>query len=532
MGTFKIFYSWQSDLPANKTRNFIRECIDEAIDLAEESEAIEAERDEATKGTTGSPNIVTTLFSKIDNCDFFVADVSLCYTCDTKGEKKSPNPNVLLELGYAVKTLGWERVICLCNTDFGDTYPFDIAHNRITGYSLDGKKEKEVRNYIRKIIFSNIRDLKNANPRAKAGEASHILGNYDYENRIVKENLIPINITQREGYILHNMELLEEARKLFTEIQELNQQVNPTHDSYKSITSTPAETIGVTIKSDALDALTKIFAAKETPAVWRDTQEDTKLIKDWLGVDIIEDFFFLGNLKYVTQGYNPFDTSPTLSGSDAEIKKHSKLRQLSRCLTRLEVRTTYLKTFDGMLFIPVAIQNISALQDENIRVVLNVEGGEIVEPTEKLIWSEYEGIQGMLCREDDDGDDVDVGIICELFGLKEDGFIHTEDIPYDPARYTHRTPIMTPNGFGYPAKSEKDYALELQEFIASANGLDYYEFDVSNLRPGECKWLCCGMLIKPAGESVRITYHIHSTHSTGELSGTFEISAVYRIAVV
>ena len=76
----KIFYSWQSDLPANKTKNFIRECIDEAISLAEESEAIEAERDEATKGVTGSPNIVTTLFSKIDECDLFIADLSLCYT--------------------------------------------------------------------------------------------------------------------------------------------------------------------------------------------------------------------------------------------------------------------------------------------------------------------------------------------------------------------------------------------------------------------------------------------------------------------
>lgn len=59
---FKIFYSWQSDLPGNKTKNFIRECIDEAIDLAKESEAVEAERDEATTGTTGSPNIVTTIF--------------------------------------------------------------------------------------------------------------------------------------------------------------------------------------------------------------------------------------------------------------------------------------------------------------------------------------------------------------------------------------------------------------------------------------------------------------------------------------
>ncbi len=64
MQTFKIFYSWQSDLPRNKTWNFIRECIDEAIDLAQESETIEAERDEATLRVTGSPDIVATLFFK------------------------------------------------------------------------------------------------------------------------------------------------------------------------------------------------------------------------------------------------------------------------------------------------------------------------------------------------------------------------------------------------------------------------------------------------------------------------------------
>lgn len=106
MGIFKIFYSWQSDLPGSKTRNFIRECIDEAIDLAQESAAVEAERDEATIGTTGSPNIVTTLLSKINDCDLFVADLSLCFIENQKKEKKSPNPNVLFELGYAVKPWG------------------------------------------------------------------------------------------------------------------------------------------------------------------------------------------------------------------------------------------------------------------------------------------------------------------------------------------------------------------------------------------------------------------------------------------
>lgn len=524
MRKFKIFYSWQSDLPGNKTRNFIRDCIDEAIDLAEESEAIEAERDEATKDTTGSPNIVTTLFSKIDDCDLFIADVSLCFTSDIIADKKSPNPNVLLELGYAVNVLGWERVICLCNTDFGDAYPFDIAHNRITGYSLEDKREKEVRNYVRKIIFSNIRDLRNAKPRSKAGEATHILGTYDYEERIVKEPLVPINISKREGYLLHNMELLEEAKRLFVEIQELSAKIKkkPTTQTADTVI-VPSDAKKSDTKEKELETVAKMLMDIENPAVWKDVQEDTKLLKEYLGVVIPEDFFFLGGLKYVTPRINILNSSPSLKGSDAEKEKYEKLHQLSYCLARLEMRTNYLKTYDGMLFVPVAIQNISTLQDENISVVLKVETGEIVEPNENLVWSEYDGIQGIMCRDDDD--DNDVGIICELFCLDEDGSITVETAPYNLTQHTTRIPIPTANGLRYPAKSEKDYALELREFIATANGRDYYEFDVSNLRPNECKWLCCGLLIKPVENAIKITYQIRSAHSTGNLSGTLEYIA-------
>lgn len=519
MRKFKIFYSWQSDLPGNKTRNFIRDCIDEAIDLAEESEAIEAERDEATKDTTGSPNIVTTLFSKIDECDLFIADVSLCFTSNTPEEKKSPNPNVLLELGYAVKTLGWERVICLCNTDFGKEYPFDIAHNRITNFSLEGKSKKAVKSDISKVIFFDIRALRKAQPRAKMGEATHILGTYDFSEHIVKEVIAPINLSQREGYLLHNEELLEQAKTLFAEIKNFKLPVVSATSSEPN-TSSSSDPITVSIKSTGLDAVSKMFQNIETPAEWKDAQSDAKLIREWLKIDVPEDFFYLGNLRYVTSGFNPLHSAPTLTGTEDEKEKYKKLRQLSRILILLEVRSGYLKTFDHMLFIPVAIQNISALQDENISVVLKIETGEIVEPNENLIWSEYEGIQGMFCRDDDDKNDV--GIICELFCLDEDGGITIENSPYNPALYTARMPIPTANGFRYPAKSEKDYVLELKEFIATANGRDYYEFDVGNLRPNECKWLCYGLLIKPVDNAIKITYHIRSAHSSGNLSGTLK----------
>lgn len=69
-----IFYSWQSDLPGSKTRNIIQDGIKDAVRLLRDTVDIEADRD--TKGEYGSPDIVNTILSKINECDIFVADVS------------------------------------------------------------------------------------------------------------------------------------------------------------------------------------------------------------------------------------------------------------------------------------------------------------------------------------------------------------------------------------------------------------------------------------------------------------------------
>lgn len=521
MGTFKIFYSWQSDLPGNKTRYFIRECIDEAINLALETEAIEAERDEATFGTTGSPNIVTTLFSKIDECDLFIADVSLCFSDDHKREKRSPNPNVMLELGYAVKTLEWERVICLCNMDYGDQYPFDIAHNRITSFSLEGKSRKEVLSDISRIIFTNIRDLRDQSPRTKKGTAAHIVGTYDFEKQIVLKSLNPVDIGNQESYVLHNEELKDDAARLVVEIQELSnkmlsQGLKKEHDQKLTELPQSAPTAQQT-QAELVQALSA-FHTNETPVIWKSKKEDKGLIKKWLGVDVSDDFFELGGLKRVAPLINIFN--PTYSGLSEEKDKYKKLLNLFHILHQLDVRTNYLKTFDGMCYIPLAIQNISEMQDENIRIVIGVDKGIIVEPEASLIWKEYDGLQGVICRDDDA---EDVGLICELFNLKEDGIIHVEKSPYDSSISIPRMPIITPNGFSQPDKTEDDYKQELEEYIASTEGKGYYEFTIETLRPNECKWLCFGLLIKPDNNLISLNYQIHSSHSRGDLNGTLEL---------
>ena len=83
--------------------------------------------------------------------------------------------------------------------------------------------------------------------------------------------------------------------------------------------------------------------------------------------------------------------------------------------------------------------------------------------------------------------------------------------------------MITASGLSWPDKTETDYKLELEEFIASTGGRGYYEFDIASLRPGECRWLCCGMLIKPANGEIKVHYQIHSARSIGNLEGILEM---------
>ena len=518
MRVFKIFYSWQSDLPGNKTRYFIKDCIDDAIELALSCEAIEAQRDEATQGTTGSPNIVTTLFSKIDDCDLFVADLSLCFTKD-QGEKRSPNPNVMLELGYAVKTLGWERIICICNTDYGNNYPFDIAQQRITPFSLEEKNRAEVKAQIARIIFINIRDLRGGLLGVKFGMAAHIVGAYDPQKHEVVSKLIPECLNEKKEYRRRNEAILQEAKVLLNEIQQMSiretkKEVEDNIVAQLTTTTNPTPQIDF---SDFMQKINVSLQVSETPVIISDKELIEKDIEYWLKTQVTDSFFDLGNLRNRKSILS--NGEPTLQGTDEEKKKYKRICDLSNKLFQLDVRKEYLKTFDDLCFVPVAIKNTSSKQDTNINVVLKIDIGVPVNPSQNLIADKLEGFQGRLCRDDGKSD---IGIISELFGLQEDGVIHLEGGYYSALPRT-RFPYITPQGIAYPCKDEKDYEAELEESIASTNGDDFYDFEVSSLRPNEIRWLGSGMLIQPCNGIIRISYSIHSDHSDGYLHGTLSM---------
>lgn len=144
-----IFWSWQSDTHQESARYFVRGVLEKlAEDIGGMGPPEEAERPDAepevqddalpdvsvdhdTLNVGGSPLIAETILRKIRECAVFVADVTPIVV--TKSGKHVPNPNVMIELGYAMKVLDNERIVLVMNTAEGGDFrklPFDLKHWR------------------------------------------------------------------------------------------------------------------------------------------------------------------------------------------------------------------------------------------------------------------------------------------------------------------------------------------------------------------------------------------------------------------
>lgn len=127
-----IFYAWQSDRPSNINRYFIRYALNIAAQRINDdsSSDIEVAIDSDTEGCVGTPPVTETILKKIRNADIFSAD--LTFVARTDDGKQIPNPNVLIEHGYALKALTFEAMMPIMNTFFGEAkeLPFDLSHVR------------------------------------------------------------------------------------------------------------------------------------------------------------------------------------------------------------------------------------------------------------------------------------------------------------------------------------------------------------------------------------------------------------------
>ena len=145
MGT--VFYSWQSDI--GETRSVIQASVEKAVNNLNRDYSVEMRLDQDTAGVAGWPEITEAILEKIEQCDVFVADITPI-NGPHSDFRLTPNPNVMLELGYALATgYGRMRIGCIVNADYlpnGDVkeLPFDVRGARPVILSLPDPSSRDV----------------------------------------------------------------------------------------------------------------------------------------------------------------------------------------------------------------------------------------------------------------------------------------------------------------------------------------------------------------------------------------------------
>ncbi len=509
----KIFYSWQSDLKGNETRNFISDCIKDTVKHMKDTIEIEVDRD--TKGEFGSPDIVQTIFSKIDNCDIFIADVSVVnkYTtvsdCDEENEIRcTPNPNVMLELGYASNVVGWDNIICIINTDYGEIkeLPFDIAHRRLTPYSLKNtdNSKSDVRKAIMSIISSTIINLKENGKRVKSSYANHIVGSYDFESNSISEKLEPLNPRLSNLYIEKRNKMLEECKFHIDKINTIK-------------LNEPTELIcpetNINISIPTLEGI-NLFDKQSRVINVEDRQEIKEFAKTNFNVDLDDSFFAVGDLQY-ENSLPPVQGSKNI-GTEDEKEKYHEIIALNAKKIRLEVFDSYISTFNGLYILPLAIKNISTVADDkiSISIIVDEETADIIKPEKTLIFKDDSYVKKLI---------VDENLLDDILKMSEN-----ENVKY-PKKHIDTTisPYYSMSNIDISNEVESNEVINLEyednlknyisdPLVGQKNNEFYYEID--SLRANEINWLDTSIVLKPKSDIIQLTYTIKSAKSDGNIS--------------
>jgi len=216
-----VFYSWENDLPNPTNRSLIGTALERAA--KELGRELEVERDDRpdtadnpeflvdrdTRGVAGTPDIAHTIFDKIRNADVFVADVTIINerlrpTDPTERFRPTPNPNVLIELGYAARHLTWDRIICAFNVAFGalSDLPFDIRNRRIIDYNQANEpgEKTDQRNHLARKFKTALQAIASTidatRQESVIGPLQRVLSEFEHNDHVAQQQQGPSAATQ------------------------------------------------------------------------------------------------------------------------------------------------------------------------------------------------------------------------------------------------------------------------------------------------------------------------------------------------
>jgi hypothetical protein len=233
---YKVFFAFQMDIEDKYGKGFICSALDITIDKFLK-EGIKVELDYGFRGTPGTPLLIDTMLNKSDGADMVIVDLTFTsarewldaeivdeddqvkwISIPKVDRKPSPNPNVLLETGFAWAKKGTFRTLVVMNEAFGSPkfMPVDMIGFRwgIT-YNLNSKNYE-----VRKTERSNLAEnLYRAIKESINSEANH-----------QRERLTPLKIYQdwKSEDFKYPFKLIRELKEIIIKLRKaLDKPGNP-----------------------------------------------------------------------------------------------------------------------------------------------------------------------------------------------------------------------------------------------------------------------------------------------------------------
>lgn len=191
MTKLNLFFSWQSDIAyiktniSDKIKNAIREFNQEQTDY-------EVVYTTDNRGDAQHDKIEDNVLANIKNAEIFVADLTplICY----RKQKYLLNPNVLIELGFAMRQMNMgKQIVLVANTHENmpeidiAKLPFDINHNSINLNPNTNYFKCRIREYIKYLRQNGSQQVE----RNVINHDTQIFQKFDAEiNQVVVDEMI------------------------------------------------------------------------------------------------------------------------------------------------------------------------------------------------------------------------------------------------------------------------------------------------------------------------------------------------------
>ena len=487
-----IFFSWQTDTDQNNTKQFLLRSLKKA--KADLDGVVDVTISEDMRDQSGAQDIADTVLKSIDKCNIFVADLTIVnkYTKEKKEvDKATPNPNVMYELGYAVKTLGWDNIICVANTNYGqiEEMPFDINHHSIIRFCNDDTKNKDsVSVRLVKAIKKTVTALIQKGDSSKNDEFE--IGGFDFNNNKVVPVIVPVDTDSiKESFLSHYVDVI---KTLFERIKNI---------------VLPTTTNNVTLSGgkQILSLIGKYEQNNRTKCGIPESHKKTiiKSISELLNESVDESFFELGNLESSIVSYG---NHPPLYGTEEEKEKYHLIDDL---LYRISQYTFAKHIFDllkGYRFYPMAIKNISGKADEDIELSITSKDKAFVNPLEMFDQQDISLLSDFAYQS---------SVFEQLFALKTNPFISSR---------LSFSNIDLSMPFGEERDMSSDEFIDyLESFLCVPEKNEYCKIYIDSLRSKECVWCPTIIVCSKDANIESFSINIISKHSSGDFSSTIKV---------